>query len=275
MGRAKRIFVIIIVIAIVVIQLLMNSGIAPLKILSDCIKALLITGTVFVLVVDFVGISVLGIDRQRLKERMPSITLFFILLVTVSQVFENSFALNENYKLSQAIDNKLAAKQSEISFLADNKEINRLGIDLIANAKNRMRVAIFGRVPQSTLLRSNYINTLRDRLLASQHNNDNFRYQCVYGYDEKNKKSLFESIEMRKTQYKKDGTESQVDFRWINGVTGMNVLIADNNFVAIGFPSSTGQGFEKVIKIKDNPELAKSISDWYDDLWARSALEPA
>ncbi|WP_309735191.1 hypothetical protein, partial [Chamaesiphon sp. OTE_75_metabat_556] len=197
------------------------------------------------------------------------------LLVTVSQVFENSLALNENYKLSQAINKKLSANQAEISFLKDNKEINRLGIDLIANAKNRVRVAIFARMPQSTMLRSNYITTLRDRLIVSMHSNDNFRYQCIYGYDEKNKKILVESIEMRKAQYKKDGTESQVDFRWINGVTGMNVLVADNNFVAIGFPSSTGQGFEKVIKIKDNPELAKSISDWYDDLWAKSALEPA
>jgi len=142
-------------------------------------------------------------------------------------------------------------------------------------ANHRMRVAIFGWIPQSSVLQDNYISTLRTRLQDSRKANDNFRYQCVYGYDESNKKSLVEAIAARKTQYKGDGTEYQVDFRWLKGVTGMNILIVDDDFVAIGFPSSNGQGFEKVIKIKDNPELARSISDWYDDLWARAEPKPA
>ncbi len=274
MGKATRILVVAILIAILLALILMK-GIAPLKMLSDCIKFLLIIGTVFVLIVDFVGISVFGIDKQKLKERMSSIILFFIVLVTVPQVFENAGVLNENHNLLQQINQRLPPKPAEISFLTDNKEINRLGVELIKGAKNRMRIAIFGSIPSTALLKSSYIDTLSERLRVSRENNDNFRYKCVYGYDEKNKKSLVEAIKTRKTQYKKDGTESQVDFRWINGVIGINVLIVDNDLVAIGFPSSNGQGFEKVIKIKDNPELAKSISEWYDDLWARAASEPA
>ena len=125
----------------------MNLGTAPLKVLSDFIKALLIFGTVFIVIVDFVGISVFGIDREKLEKRMLSIILFFILLVTVLQVIENLGTLSDNSKVLQQISQRLPTKAAEISFLTNNNEINKLGVDLIKGAgTNLRRDTLWGRL---------------------------------------------------------------------------------------------------------------------------------
>lgn len=206
-----------------------------------------------------------------LKET-PQITLLLLGLLCLSLGVERLSNLENTSKqianLRKELENIVPAQFFQTSY-----DAVRISTELIKNAKQRIDVLTYSLEFDPARFDDLEINSFKkytESVLNALKSQQSLEYRVIWGYRNPN----FLTQKKKEIEQRKEKVFHKVKFRHKQTQSELFILMVDNKFLLIGFPSISGDIMPRnSIKFTNQPELLSSFSKWYEDyFWNDSQI---
>lgn len=221
-----------------------------------------------------IGISDLFFNLESISyvKKTPQISL--ILLGTLGIALGVERAVNFEELKKELLEIKKSISSTTTSqFVQGREESYSLVSKIILDSKSKVDVlgmfSLSETEDEFNEQKSLYLNAL----IKAMKSNVNIDCRIVFGIASPQlSQQQIISLKRRRNLFRESGLLNRVRFHQIILTAGLNIMIIDNQHLAIGFPTlSLVTSLRSTIKLSGNTELVDSMSKWYEDFaWSKS-----